>query len=136
MTTNVYLSFPGTCEEAFHFYAATLGGKIVMMIKPEDAPTDAECAEEFKGKIMHARMILGGQTIMGSDAPDGRYQAPQGFQVNIGVDTPEEAEKIYAALAQGGKEIMPIAETFWAHRFGMCVDKFGTPWMVNCEKQG
>lgn len=136
MTTNTYLSFPGTCEEAFQFYAKTLGGNILMMMKGEDAPMQQECPADFKSMIMHARMMIGDNVIMGSDATPPYYQPAQGFYVNIGVDTPEEAEQVYAALAEGGKQTMPIEETFWAHRFGMCVDRFGTPWMVNCEKQG
>jgi len=83
---------------------------------------------------MHARMTLNSNVIMGSDAPAANYKPAHGFSVNIGVDTPEDADRIYAALAEGGTQIMPIAETFWAHRFGMCIDRFGTPWKVNCEK--
>ena len=135
ITTNSYLHFPGTCEEAVNFYAATFGGKIVMMMKAEDAPAGAECPPEFKGKIMHARMTIGSAVLMASDCPPGRYDKPQGISVNIGVDSPQEADRIYAALAKGGQETMPIEETFWAERFGMCIDRFGTPWMVNCEKQ-
>ena len=71
---------------------------------------------------------------MGSDSPQNREHTPQGFAVNVTTETPAEANRIYAALAEGGQQMMPIAETFWAHRFGMCVDRFGTPWMVNCEK--
>jgi PhnB protein len=134
ITTNTYLSFPGTCEEAFQFYATTLGGKILMSMKGEDMP-GADCPADFKGKIMHIRMAVGDAVIMGSDCPPEHYFAPQGFHANIGVDDPKEADRIYAALAKDGKQTMPIAETFWAKRFGMCVDKFGTPWMVNCEKQ-
>ena len=71
---------------------------------------------------------------MGSDAPPDQYSKPQGFSVCISLDEPAEADRIYAGLAEGGNQVMPIAETFWARRFGMCVDRFGIPWMVNCEK--
>lgn len=133
-TTNTYLHFKDNCEEAFKFYAETLDGKILMTMKGSDAP-GGECGLEFKDKVMHTRMSVNGAILMGSDCPDGHYTPAAGFAVNVGVDTPEEAERIYKALANGGTETMPIAETFWAKRFGMCVDRFGTPWMVNCEKQ-
>jgi PhnB protein len=135
ITTCTYLHFDGNCEEAVNFYAATLGGKIIMMLKPEDTPAGPECAPEFKSKIMHARMTIGDSVLMASDCPPGRYDVPKGMSVNISVDSPAEADRIYAALAEGGKETMPIEETFWAQRFGMCIDRFGTPWMVNCEKR-
>jgi PhnB protein len=134
ITTNTYLNFAGTCEEAFTHYETILGGKIIAMMKARGTPMEKGVAEEFWDKIMHARMTVGSMVIMGSDAPPGHFKSPQGFSVNIGVETPAEADRIYAALAEGGTQIMPIAETFWAHRFGMCVDRFGTPWMVNCEK--
>jgi PhnB protein len=134
ITTNTYLNFAGNCEEAFTNYETILGGKIIAMMKARGTPMEKDVAEEFWDKIMHARMTVGGMVIMGSDAPPEHFKPQQGFSVNIGVDTPAEADRIYAALAEGGTQIMPIAETFWAHRFGMCVDRFGTPWMVNCEK--
>ena len=133
ITTNTYLNFKGNCEEAFKAYERILGGKIIALIKPQGTPMASHVAPDFQDKVMHVRMSLGGAVIMGSDTPHDNFQVPQGFSVNIGVDTSEEADRIYAALAEGGTQIMPIAETFWAHRFGMCVDRFGTPWMVNCE---
>ena len=134
ITTNTYLNFAGTCEEAFKAYEKILGGKIIAMMKARGTPMEKGMPEDFWDKVMHARMALGGNVIMGSDAPAANFKPAQGFSVNIGVETPEEADRIYAALAEGGIQIMPIAETFWAHRFGMCIDRFGTPWMVNCEK--
>lgn len=134
ITTNAYLNFPGNCEEAFKAYEKILGGKIVAMMKAHGMPMEKNVGPELLDKIMHARMTLGGMMIMGSDAPPSHFKPPQGFSVHIGVDTPAEADRIFAALAEGGNPVMPIAETFWAHRFGMCVDRFGTPWMVNCEK--
>ena len=83
---------------------------------------------------MHARLVVGGNVLMGSDAPLGHGGVADGFRVNIGVDDPAEAERIFAGLAEGGSVEMPIAETFWAIRFGMLTDRFGTPWMVNCER--
>jgi PhnB protein len=131
IATHAYLNFPGNCAEAFGVYEKILGGKIIAMMKAEDP---AMGGADFVGMIMHARMKVGDSLIMGSDAPPSRYKAPQGFSVSVIVDTPAEADRIYAALAQGGGQTMPIGETFWALRFGMCVDRFGISWMVNCEK--
>jgi PhnB protein len=83
---------------------------------------------------MHARMTLGGVALMGSDAPPNRYEQPQGFSVSLGVKEPAEAERIFQELSQDGKVQMPIQKTFWSVRFGMLVDQFGIPWMVNCEQ--
>jgi len=134
MQINPYLTFDGRCEEAFKFYEQALHGKIEAMMTHADAPPDQQGTPEWRNKIMHARMMVGTAVLMGSDSPQNRERTPQGFAVNVTVETPAEADRIYAALAQGGQQMMPIAETFWAHRFGMCVDRFGTPWMVNCEK--
>jgi PhnB protein len=131
ISTNTYLNFPGTCAEAFKVYESIFGGKIIAMMKAENAEMGGP---DFVGMIMHARMTVGDGLIMGSDAPPSRFKTPQGFSVSVMVDTPAEADRIYAALAEGGSQTMPIVETFWALRFGMCQDRFGTPWMVNCEK--
>jgi PhnB protein len=138
MKTNPYLHFDGNCEEALNFYQKLLGAKPLMMMRYGDMPTGhgPECPAAVKDKIAHGRIAIGEDIIMGSDAPPGRYSKPTGLSINIGVATPEEAEKIFAALAETGAVLMPIEETFWAHRFGMVTDRFGTPWMVNCEKQG
>jgi PhnB protein len=83
---------------------------------------------------MHARLVLGDKVLMGSDAPPDHYEEMKGFSVTLGIDNPTEAERIFHALADSGMVRMPIQETFWAKRFGMLVDRFGTPWMINCEK--
>ena len=134
MQLNTYLFFTGQCEAAFKFYEKCLGGKIETMLPHEGTPAAAQVPAEWRNKIMHARMVVGDQVLMASDAPPGRYQKPQGFSVNIGVKDPAQAERIFHALAEKGTVQMPIAETFWAARFGMLVDQFGIPWMVNCEK--
>jgi PhnB protein len=98
-----------------------------------EAPGAERGSPDWHGKIMHAR--LGDRALMGSDAPPGRFDAPKGFHMSIGVDDPGEAERIFHALAENGTVTMPIQETFWAARFGMLVDQFGIPWMINCEKK-
>ena len=140
ISANAYLGFRDNCEESFKFYEQVLGGKIIAMMKARGTPMEAHTEAGFLDKIMHARMTVGatvGATLlMGSDTPSHvPFKPAQGFSVNIGVDTPAEADRIYAALAEGGTAVMPIAETFWALRFGMCINRFGTPWMVNCEKK-
>ncbi len=118
------------------FYEKTLGGKIVAMITYADAPDPSQSPPEHRDLIMHARMTVGDKVLMGSDAPEERFNRPQGFSVSLGIDDPQEAERVFTGLCEGGANvIMPIGETFWAQRFGMLVDRFGTPWMINCEKK-
>lgn len=136
MQMNPYLVFNGQCETAFKFYEKCLGGKIEFMMTHGDSPMSEQVPAEWRSKIMHARMTLGGVNLMGSDAPPDRYEQPQGFSVSLGVKDPVEAERIFQELSQDGKVQMPIQKTFWAARFGMLVDQFGTPWMVNCEQAG
>ena len=131
---NPYLFFNGQCEAAFKFYEQCLGGKIETMIRHEGSPAANHVPADWRDKILHARMIVGGVLLMASDAPSDRSQKPQGFSVNLGVKDPAEAERIFHSLAENGTVTMPIGETFWAVRFGMLVDRFGIPWMVNCEK--
>src|SRR5258707_11094531 len=134
MKLNTYLHFNGNCEEALNFYVKALGAKPVMMLRYSEAPEKNECAGNMDQKIMHGRITIGDNVIMASDAPAERFTAPAGFSINIGVDTPEEAERLFKALSEKAEICMPIAETFWADRFGMLKDQFGVPWMVNCEK--
>jgi PhnB protein len=130
-----YLIFNRQCAAAFRFYEQALGGKnLVMMTHGETPETAAHTAPEWHSAILHARLEVGDTVLMGSDSPTEHYEAPQGFYVSIQVDSPAEAERVFQALAENGNVRMPIQETFWASRFGMLVDQFGTPWMVNCEK--
>lgn len=134
MQLNPYLNFNGQCETAFKFYEKSLGGKIEAMIPHEGTPAADHVPAEWRSKIMHARLTVGDLALMGSDVPPDRYQKPQGFSVTLGVKDPAAAERIYHALAEKGTVKMPIQETFWAARFGMLVDQFGIPWMIDCEK--
>ncbi len=134
MQTNPYLYYSGNCEAAFKFYAEALGGKILAMITHAETPAAAQTAPEWQQKIIHARIAVGDTVLMGSDAPPGRQAPMSGFSVTVNVAEPEEAERVFHALAEGGTVIMPIQETFWAKRFATLTDRFGTPWMINCEK--
>lgn len=132
MKTNVYLSFDGTCREAMTFYARVLGGKVMAMITNGDTPMAAELPKELHHRIVHANVAVGDTILMAGDTPAAMYQRPVGFSVNIGVDTIPEAERVFAALSEGGEVMMPLAETFWADRFAAFIDRYGTPWMINC----
>jgi len=136
MQINSYLLFDGTCEEAFKFYEKLLGGKIEDLLTHEGTPAACQVPPEWQKKILHARMTIGNAVLMASDAPPGRYSKPHGFSVNIGVNSVNEAERIFSALAEHGTVHMPLGETFWAERFGMLTDRFGIPWMLNCERAG
>jgi PhnB protein len=131
---NPYLFFDGRCEQAFKFYEQVLGGKIVAMLPHEGTPGETHVPAEWHKKIMHARLIAGDIVLMGSDAPPGHQEPMKGFSVSLQVDKAADAERIFGDLAKGGDVKLPIGETFWAERFGMLVDQFGTPWMINCEK--
>lgn len=134
MQINPYLNFNGNCEEAFQFYEQNLGGKITGLFRHEGTPMAAHVPAEWLNKIMHVSLAVGDQLIMGSDAPPDRYGKPQGFAVSLGIQKIADAERIFAALSEGGTVQMPIQQTFWAVRFGMLTDRFGIPWMINCEK--
>jgi len=134
MQTAPHLHFKGNCREAFDFYARTFGGRIVFAMTYAESPAGQHSPPEVQNQIIHARVELGGQFLLGCDAPGDRYQSPQGFNVMAGVEDKADAERIFNTLAAGGEVTMPFQETFWARGFGMCTDRFGTPWMVNCEK--
>ncbi|HEU0154750.1 MAG TPA: VOC family protein [Stellaceae bacterium] len=134
MQLNPYLAFNGECEAAFKFYERCLGGKIVMMLKNGESPMADQTPPDRRDQIMHARLVAGDAVLMGSDAPPGHYEKAKGIMVTLGVEDPAEAERIFAALSEQGSVQMAIQETFWASRFGMLTDRFGIPWMVNCEK--
>jgi PhnB protein len=133
MQISSYLNFKDQCAAAFNFYARVLGGE-AMFIRAADTPVAQQMPPDRQNFIMHARLAIGDQVILGSDTPPEHYRLPQGFSVSINVDEPDEAERIHKALSEGGTITMPVQETFWAERFGMLVDRFGTHWMINCEK--
>ena len=134
MQLNPYLTFNGQCEAAFKFYEQCLGGKIIAMVPHAGTPAEEHVPAEWRNKILHASLTIGNEVLMGSDAPPDRYEESKGFSVTLGVNDPAEAERIFNALAEKGTVQMPLEQTFWAARFGMLVDRFGIPWMINCEK--
>ncbi len=133
MRVCVNLSFDGRCEEAFRFYETVLGGEMVSLMRFAGSPMEKDVAAEWADKVMIAELRAGDTILMGSDSPPGWYRPPQGYSVTLIVQDPAEAERLWAALSDGGEIGMPLAETFWSPRFGMCADRFGTRWMLNCE---
>jgi PhnB protein len=134
MRLSPYLSFNGNCAEAFQFYAECLGGEVGSTFTYEASPMANDVPPEWRQKLMHARVVIGDQDLLGSDNPPGRYQQSTGFSVSLGIKEPAEAERAFNALARGGTVTLPYAKTFWSAGFGMLVDRFGIPWMINCEQ--
>jgi PhnB protein len=133
MAFHPYLNFGGNCREAFTRYQEIFGGELFVM-PMSDVPDSTEVPAEQGDLIAHAALAFDGHMLMASDDPSPDFQPPRSMYVNYSVTDPSEAERVFAALADGGRVEMPIEETFWALRFGICVDRFGTPWMVNAER--
>jgi PhnB protein len=126
-----YLFFGGRCAEALEFYRQAVGAEVEMMMRYQDSPEPHGMPECFSDKIMHATVRVGTTTLMASD---GRCEGPasfEGFSLSINVADEAEADRVYAALAEGGVETMPLEKTFWAPKFGMLQDRFGVGWMVS-----
>ena len=131
-----YLSFDGRCEEAIGFYAKTLGGRVGDTMRWGKSPMAEHVSADWHDKIMHAEVSAGESTLMASDSPPGRFEPMRGMSVSLFLDTVAESERVFAAFAEGGSVSMPVAPTFWAASFGMVTDRFGTPWMVICLREG
>ena len=134
MNIDPYLIFDGTCEQAMNFYAAALGGEVVMMSRFAESPG---CEDLPPERIMHARVHVGDQVLMASDShPAHGHDGIKGFSIALNVDSAEQAKRSFEALADGGTVVMPLGETFWSESFGMLIDRFGVSWMVNLAKPG
>lgn len=133
MQITPYLMFDGQCEAAFAFYARLLGGEVTELSRFGDMPGNGELPDDARGRVLHARLQVRGQTFMGSDHPPEGGERPAGFALALGIDDLDDARRVFDALAEGGVVRMPFAPTFFAAGFGMCTDRFGTPWMVNCD---
>ena len=132
MEPTVYLLFEGNCLEAMTHYAETLGGEVGDVFRNSDAPDADSRMPGRDDLVMNMVMKLGAATVMASDAPDGMYREPQGFAVSISPPSRAEFGRIFEALAKDAQAVMmPPGETFWAERFAMFTDRFGTPWMLN-----
>ncbi|HET8781285.1 MAG TPA: VOC family protein [Pyrinomonadaceae bacterium] len=136
MQVNPYLMFNGNCAEALKFYEQALGAKIEFSMPFEGSPACDTVPAEWAQKILHATLSIGDTKVMASDAPPGHYQAPQGISVSLSLQDAAKGEEVFNALSENGQVQMPYQPTFWAAGFGMCVDRFGIPWMVNVEQAG
>ncbi len=130
MRLNIYVNYRGTCEQAFRFYEQHLGGKVTMMMKHGEQPDANLVSPDWKDAVLHARMNLGGTELLGADIPPDRFQPIRSAYLSLTVDSIEEAERIHALLSDGGQIFMPMQETFFASRFAMLRDRFGTSWMI------
>ena len=135
MAFHPYLMFGGSCREAFTRYQEVFGGELVLL-PMSDMPGGDQVPAEQADLIMHAALTFDGNLLMASDDPSPDFGPVQGMSVNYTVGDVTEAERVFEELAEGGKVTLPMAETFWAPKFGMCVDRFGIPWMVNAEAPG
>jgi PhnB protein len=135
MQMHPYLSFNGDCEAAFTFYEECLGGKLGPVFRYAESPMAGQVPPDWQNKIMHGSVTIGEQIVMGGDVADF-YQKPQGFTLSLQLTSTAEAERIFSLLAKDGTVMMPLEKTFWAARFGMVTDRFGIPWMINCEGAG
>jgi len=132
MKMNTYVNFAGRCADAFRFYERHLGGKIGMMMTNGQAPEPARVNPAQKDAVLHARISIGGTELMGADIPSA--EPMRSAYLSLGVESDAEAERVFAALSDGGEVFMPMQETFFATRFGQLRDRFGINWMIVRER--
>ncbi|MEM9011743.1 MAG: VOC family protein [Pseudomonadota bacterium] len=134
MQPNIYLFFDGDCFEAMSLYAEVLGGEIASIVRNADAPDAESRMPGGDDLVMNMQMRLGAATVMASDAPHEWYSKPQGFRVQVEPESRADFDRMFSALAAEARAVdMPPEETFWAERFAMFTDRYGTPWMLNYE---
>jgi len=135
MQVNTYLAFSGDCKAAFETYEKVLGGKIAFIMTNGESPMANQTPPDWKDKIMHVTLqVPGGGVLQGADHPKGKKVTPAGFSVCVALQDAAEAERIFKGLSDGGQVQMEFQKTFWSPGFGMCIDKFSVPWMVNTEE--
>jgi len=132
MKMNTYVNFAGRCADAFRFYERHLGGKIGMMMTHGQAPEPSGVNPAQKDAVLHARISIGGTELMGADIPSA--EPMRSAYLSLGVESDAEAERVFAALSDGGEVFMPMQETFFATRFGQLRDRFGINWMIMHER--
>jgi len=132
MELNAYVHFAGNAEEALNFYAAALDGEIAFVQRYGNSPMPVD--EDYKDKIMHARLMVGNTVLMISDVFKGQPVTTGGnIQLSVNVESVEKIDEVFEKMSQGGTVAMALQDTFWGARFGMLQDKFGINWMFNCE---
>lgn len=140
MKTTPYLNFDGKSEEAFTFYANAIGAQITAMMRFGETPAAGHVPPEAQQQVMHACLQYGDDILlMASDTgciPDQGFRGHEGFSIALAPRNVAEAERVFAALADGGRVTMALEKTFWAERFGSLIDRFGVSWLINCETDG
>jgi PhnB protein len=134
MKLYTYLNYGGNCRQAFEFYEEHLGGKITSIATHGEQPDTSKVPPGWKNAVLHARIEIGGTVLLGADIPPERFQPMRSAYLSLLVDSVDEAERTYALLSDGGQIFMPMEETFFAHRFAMLRDRFGTSWMLLHER--
>ena len=133
MKMHPYVNFNGDCEDAFRFYEQHLDGQPGPIFRYTGTELAGSVPEDWSNKVMHGSITIGGHVLMGADVRAAQYEGPKGFSLSLQIKSPADAERIFHALADGGNVMMALEKTFWAERFGMVVDRFGVPWLINCE---
>jgi PhnB protein len=134
MKLYTYLNYGGNCRQAFEFYEKHLGGKITMLTTHGEQPSAGNVPANWKDAVLHARLDIGGTTVLAADTPPDRFQPMRSAYLSLMLDSNDEAERVYALLSDGGQIFMKMEETFFAHRFAMLRDRFGTSWMLLHER--
>lgn len=133
MNLGTYVSFKGDCRAAFKFYVDALGAKPGLIFRYGDSPMVDALPPDWDNMVMHGSVTINGHLLEGADVPPERYEEPKGFSLSLFPKSVDEAVRLFEQLADGGRILYPIEKTFWSERFGMVVDRFGIPWMINCE---
>jgi PhnB protein len=136
MKLHTYVNYGGNCEQAFRFYEQHLGGKITTMMTHSQQPDASNVPPGWQKAILYACMNIGETQLMGNDVPPDRFQPMRSVYLSLSVDSIEEAERLFALLSDGGQTFMPMQETFFAFRFAMLRDRFGTSWMILNNRPG
>lgn len=134
MKVHPYLNYGGNCEEAFRFYEKHLGAKLDMMMRFSDAPGSPISDPAWQSKILYAHLTIGNTELSGNDVEPERFEPMRSAYLSLNLESNEDAERIFGIFSEGGDVFMPMAETFFAHRFAMLRDRFGTSWMIIHQK--
>ncbi len=132
MKLNTYVNFAGVCAEAFRYYEKHLGARIGMMMTHGQAPDQSRVKPEWKDAVLHGRITIGGEDLMAADIPNA--EPMRSAYLTLSMESDAEAERVFSALSDGGRILMPMEETFFASRFGQVRDRFGVNWMILHER--